>query len=382
MEIETYLENNTVVDAKTEGLLFRGFEKMLIGRPPLDAIYFTERICGICSTAHSIASAMALENALGVLPSEQGRYLRDFVHGCEFLQNHIRHFYQFTIPDFIKLPEVSPLFEGNGIDYRLPKDKNDVVAGHYFDSLEISRSAHEMLAILGGKAPHNHGVFVGGISAQATADKIIKLKSILSEISRFISTAMIPDVCEIAQYYKDYYSVGKGYGNLLSYGCFNNYKDIGTLYVNPMVYINGEFASFDPAGITEKSDYSWYLNSPEGHHYAKAAEEDLSKPNAYSWVKAPRYFGVPCEVGPLARMWLSGNYKNGISAMDRTVARVFEAKKVTEILEVLLESLIPGTSVQSEYTIPEHSGGAGLVDTTRGALGALAGNIGWPDINV
>lgn len=369
MEIETYLENNIVVDAKTEGLLFRGFEKMLVGRPPLDAVYFTERICGICSTAHSIASTMALENALGIVPSEQGRYLRDFVHGCEFLQNHIRHFYQYTVPDFIKLPEVSPLFEGNGTDYRLSKDKNDLIAGHYFDSLEISRSAHEMLAILGGKVPHNHGVFVGGISTQATTDKIIKMKSILSQISHFISSAMIPDVYEIARYYGEYYSIGMGYGNLLSYGCFNNYKDIGTLYVNPMVYVNGKFAPFDPKGVTERSDYAWYRDNPEeGHHYVKPQEEDFGKANAYSWVKAPRYFGVPCEGGPLARMWLSGNYKKGISTMDRTIARVLEAKKLTEILDTLLKNLIPGTSVQSEYTIPEHSGGAGLIDTTRGAL--------------
>lgn len=98
MEIQVDIENNQVVDAKTEGLMFRGFEKMLIGRSPFDAVYFTQRICGICSTAHSMASTLALEDAFGVVPSEQGRYLRDIMHGCEFLQNHIRHFYQYTIP--------------------------------------------------------------------------------------------------------------------------------------------------------------------------------------------------------------------------------------------------------------------------------------------
>ncbi len=105
MEIDADIDNNIVTDARTEGLLFRGFEKMLEGRNPFDAVYFTQRICGICSTAHSIASTLALEAALGVAVSQQGRYLRDIIHGCEFLQNHIRHFYQYTAPDFIKLPE-------------------------------------------------------------------------------------------------------------------------------------------------------------------------------------------------------------------------------------------------------------------------------------
>ncbi len=174
MEIQADVDNNQVVDAKTEGLLFRGFEKMLIGRNPLDAIYFTQRICGICSTAHSTASALALEDAMGIVPSEQGRYLRDIIHGCEFLQNHIRHFYQYTIPDFVKLPDDYPLFQAEHSDFRLPKEKNDKLVKDYFDSLDISKSAHEMLAVLGGKAQHNHGIFVGGITTQASTDKIIK----------------------------------------------------------------------------------------------------------------------------------------------------------------------------------------------------------------
>lgn len=74
------MQNNKVVDAKSSGLLFRGFEKMLLGRSPFDAIYFTERICGICSTAHSVTSTLALEDALKVHPNENGKMLRDIIH--------------------------------------------------------------------------------------------------------------------------------------------------------------------------------------------------------------------------------------------------------------------------------------------------------------
>ena len=384
MEIQADVENNRVVDAKTEGLLFRGFEKMLVGRNPFDAVYFTQRICGICSTAHSMASTLALEDAMGIAPSEQGRYLRDILHGCEFLQNHIRHFYQYTIPDFVKLPENYPLFKSEHTDYRLPKEKNDRLVKDYFASLDISRSAHEMLAVLGGKVPHNHGVFIGGITTQATTDKIIKIKSILNSIYQFINNSMLPDVYTISQYYSDYFAIGGGYGNLMSFGCFNGYKALGTLYVNPLVQTGGITSAFNPGSITEEIDYAWYkdrqnagkpLEADPGRMASSEAqcndqpEADMSKPQAYSWVKAPRYNKLPFETGPLARQWLSGEYRNGVSTMDRTIARVLEARRIAMVMNTLLENLIPGISVQNEYSIPETAVGKGLTDTTRGALG-------------
>lgn len=369
MKVDVTIENNIVIDARTSGLLFRGFEKMLVGRSPFDAVYFTQRICGICSTAHSIASTLALEDAMRITPSEQGRYLRDVIHGCEFLQNHIRHFYQYTIPDFVKLPEKFPLYETNHEDFRLPEKINNSIAEHYFKSLEFSRSAHEMLAVLGGKAPHNHGIFIGGITSQATTDKIIQIKSILSEITQFIENTMIPDVFIIAKYYGEYFKLGGGCGNLLSYGCFDNYEALGTLYVNPSVYVNGKTARFDPDSITEKIDYSWYKGMSTYKPEETVSDADMGGNKAYSWIKAPRYNGIPFEVGPLARQMLSGEYKNGISMMDRTIARVYEARKIAKVMDTLLQNIIPNVSIQNEYVLPQTSQGKGLIDTTRGALG-------------
>lgn len=360
MEIEADIEKHFVVDAKTKGLMFRGFEKMLLGRNPFDAVYFTQRICGICSTAHSMASSLALENAMNYIPTEQGRYLRDIIHGCEFLQNHIRHFYQYTLPDFVKLPEEYPMFKAHHNDYRLPKELNDKMVKDYFASLEISRSAHQMLAILGGKAPHNHGVFIGGITTKATIDKLISLKSILDNIEQFINETMILDVYKIAYYYSDYFNIGRGHGNLLSFGCFNNYKDLGTLYVEPLVYSNNRITTFYPDQISEENEFAWYDEKDE---------MDINKIKAYSWIKAPRYINTPYEVGPLARQWLCGDYRNGISVMDRMIARVLESKKIVIIMKELIQNLIPGVSVQEEYMVPKESIGRGIIDTTRGALG-------------
>lgn len=369
MEIDVTVENNQVVDAKTKGNLFRGFEQMLVGRSPFDSVYFTQRICGICSAAHSMASSLALEDALKIEPMEQGKYLRDIIHCCEFLQNHIRHFYQYTAPDFVKIDQNS-LFQADHDDFRLPKEINDRIARHYFESLTVSRLAHQMLAVLGGKAPHNHGVFIGGITTQATAEKVVHLDSILQKISAFIDEKMIPDVYDIARYYPEYFQLGIGYGNLLSYGSFNNYKELGTLYVDPLASTADGIQVFDESKIQEKIDYSYFTSMEKTNSPGDAAPvPDMDKKDAYSWVKAPRYNGLPFEVGPLARLTLSGSYNNGISAMDRTIARALETKKVAEVMKVLLQQIIPGVDVQKKYELPEIASGRGLVDTTRGALG-------------
>ena len=369
LEIDVRIENNIVVDAKTKGNLFRGFEQMLVGRSPFDAVYFTQRICGICSAAHSMASSLALEDALNIQPVEQGRYLRDIIHCCEFLQNHIRHFYQYTVPDFVKLNQ-NTLLETDHTDFRLPKAINDRIAQHYFDSLAISRLAHQMLAILGGKAPHNHGVFIGGITTKATAEQVVMMDSRLQKISAFIDEKMIPDVYDIAHYYPEYFKLGGGYGNLLSYGSFHHYKELGTLYTNPLVLTRKGVEVFDEHKIEEKVDYAYYKplkNIDEQHPVV--SEPDMDKKEAYSWVKAPRYNGLPFEVGPLARLILSGNYINRMSAMDRTIARALEAKKIADIMKILLKQIIPGVEMQQQYELPISASGRGLVDTTRGALG-------------
>ncbi|HWI51482.1 MAG TPA: nickel-dependent hydrogenase large subunit [Symbiobacteriaceae bacterium] len=369
MEIDVTLDAGAVVDAKTRGSFFRGFEQIMVGRNPFDAIYLTQRICGICSSAHSVASAVALESALGVQVTEQGRYLRDIIHGCEYLQNHIRHFYQYTLPDYVRLPAVSGAFVADHGDYRLPGALNEELAAHYFAALPVSRLAHQMLAVMGGKAPHNHGVFVGGVSRSPTVDQIVTMKSLLQEITAFISETMVPDAQALGRYYEDYFAMGRGPGNLLSYGAFDRYGQLGTLYVDPLVSLNGRVEPFRPERITEAIDYAWYQGKRSYTPFETISEPDLHKEGAYSWVKAPRYDGVPCEVGPLARLWLCGEYRNGISAMDRTIARALEARKIAGILATLLDHVRPGLHLQQEWQLPDKAMGAGLVDTTRGALG-------------
>lgn len=355
LEIQVIVENNVITSAKSDGMMFRGFEKMLRGRSPLDSIYFTQRICGICSTAHGMASALALENALSVIPDKNEAILRDILHGCEFLQNHIRHFYQFTLPDFIKDIGVSPVYDVGHNDFRIPKEINDKIASHYATSIEYGRDAHEMLAVLGGKAPHNHGIAMGGVNCDIDSYKIAKLKSLLDKIQDFVKNVMLEDINIIASYYKDYFKNGIGYGNFMSYGLYDDQ------YVKPSVLINGTKKGFDSQYINESIYSSWYSSPYEG---------DPDKQSAYSWIKAPRYQENAVEVGPLARMILSGEYNNGVSTMDRTIARVLETEKVCEILQNKLNQVELKPPTPKKREVPNGTFvGKGLIDTLRGSLG-------------
>lgn len=370
LETKVEVYDNTITNAETSGLLFRGFEKMLKSRQPLDAVYFTERICGICSTAHAMASTMALEDILKVQVNLNDLYMRDLIHGFEFIQNHLRQFYNLTVPSYVKMPEVSPLYSNQYSDYRIPKSKNEIIENHSIESIKYSRLAHEGLAVLGGKAPHSHGIFVGGVTVNIDSYKLEKVKSIISQLKEFINI-MLEDVETISKYYEDYFKMGETYNNFMSYGVFNHYVDPEISYVKAGVIIKGNKEKFDKNKITENILHSWYVSDKQNEVPSESTvdEIDLDKKEAYSFIKSPNYDGYSMEVGPLARLKLSGEYNGGSSCMDRNIARVLETKKIIGIMEQLAKRIKLFSSSQKIYDIPQEGFGAGLTDTTRGALG-------------
>ncbi len=360
LEIKVEVEHNTINSAQARGLLYRGFEPMLKGRQPLDAIYFTERICGICSAAHSYASALALDQALNLRLSQNDKYIREIIHGFEFIQNHLRHFYIMLMPDFVKITSPAIANSRQYINFRLPEEVNRLLEEHYAMSYQYAMLAHEGQAVLAGKAPHNHGIFTGGVTTDLTSYKIVKVKSIINKIQSFVDTAMREDVDILAYYYPDYFKMGMSYPNFMSYGVFDN-AEADISYVNPGVLVNGILYDFRPEYISQQIKYSWFVNDTTD-------ELNLQKEDAYTFIKAPRYNGLPMEVGPLARMLISGIYKGGHSCMDRIIARVLETSKILTIMSKLADLINPLPNGQREYLLPEVSEGEGFIDTTRGSL--------------
>ncbi len=394
LKVEVKIDGGKVVDAHTSGMLFRGYERILMDRDPRDAVPITQRACGVCPTSHGITSAQCLDNAFKVTPTDNGRILRNLIQGSNFIQSHILHFYHLTALDYVKGPDASPFiprFEG---DYRLSKKVNDKAVADYVKALEMRMKAHEMSAIFSGKMPHQATVVVGGVGVIPTKEAIALFSKYLKELRGFIDNVYLPDVIAVAEAYKDYFTIGAGCKNLLSYGVFD-------LDSNPDVskrkrllvmgcYTDGKVNALSSKKITEDVKSSWY-KSPSGLHPSQGkTQPDYKKEGAYSWIKSPRYDGKVHEVGPLARMGVThlsnanqkvsklitdtlNHFKADVTALfsvlGRHAARALECKVIADEMENWLKEIKIGQPVCKETKVPKKAKGMGLWEAPRGALG-------------
>jgi hydrogenase large subunit len=369
-DLEIKVENGEIKDAFSGGIFFRGFEEILKGRDPRDAGYLTERICGICSTAHSMASARAMEAALKIKIPRNAVLLRNLIFGADLLQNHIRHFYLLSVLDYAKGPDRPPFIPRYEGDYRLSSGETESIMNNYRQHFEPARLTHEMVTVFGGKAPHQHGIVAGGVTSVPTVDKIQKFLGMLNVVSEFISDRMIPDAEMLADKYSDYYKIGRGYGNLISFGNFELPGQPDKFVIPFGVYAGEKVEKFDQGKILEHVHNSWYAQEKPLNPAQGETEPEPDIKDAYSWVKAPRYEGKPFETGPLAHLWMKGDYRRGISTMDRIMARALEAQMVSRLMEDWAKELEVGKPVYEPFKMPDRTvEGVGYTGAMRGALG-------------
>ena len=377
--VDTVGRDLQVVDAKSAGTMFRGFEIILAGRDPRDAAQYTQRICGVCPVSHAMASCLNLDSAFEVTPPDNGRILRNLVLGANFIQSHVLHFYHLSVLDYIDttgLLDMSPWTPRYVTSDMVTGSTAAALVNNYLTALEMRRKAHQMGAIFGGKLPCTGSFVVGGLTEVVTAEKVADFRALLTEIQSFIDNIYIPDATTLASLFPSYYGIGAGYGNLLAYGVFDLDSSGTSKLLGPGRYTDGASYSVDPAQITEYVKYAWYTPASGNKNPAEGVTEpDAEKLDAYSWLKAPRYADKPHELGPLARMWVNGQYTNGISALDRIVARAEEAKLIADAMDGWLDELTPGAATYATSTIPEQATSVGLTEAPRGALGH------WMDID-
>ncbi|MGA1979935.1 MAG: nickel-dependent hydrogenase large subunit [Sedimentisphaerales bacterium] len=394
MAVEAVIDGGVVKEAKSAGTLFRGFEIILRGRDPRDANQLTQRICGVCPIAHATASAFCIDEAFGLTDKipDNAKLIRALIFGSNFLQSHILHFYHLAALDYVDaagavgdLAPFLPRYEG---DYRISGQANAELVNHYLKALDIRRKCHEMLSIFGGKMPHNVGIVPGGVTEKPTEDKITNFLWRLNEIRDFVDNTYIPDVIAVAKAYSDYFEVGKGCKRLLTYGGFD--LPTGRLFKAGVISPDLQHKPFAKENITEDVKHSWYADSDSGKNPVQGeTRPELRKKEAYSFLKAPRYKGEVCEVGPLARMVsnyvqadsrtkelvdsLLGQFGLGVDALfsvlGRHAARALEAKLVGDAMVDWLQVLKPNEPVIVENQVPETGEGAGLTEAARGSVG-------------
>jgi hydrogenase large subunit len=372
ISVERDDQNGRVTSAQSSGMLFRGFEILLRGKDPRDAVHVTQRVCGVCPVNHAMASALAIEAAAGLKVTDNARIIRNLILGADFIHSHILHFYHLALLSYIKGPAMPPWTPGYEVDMRFDAAQNQRLVDHYVQALAVRRQAHEMGAIFGGKLPHTVGYEYGGVTAVPDSSMLTRFRNYLDSIISFVDNVYLADVQLLAQIYADYYEIGRGYGNLFAFGVFDLDRD-GSSKLLPRGRVANGSASvqgIDLKAIVEQTEYSWYSNSSAGLNPGQGeTTPEPGKAGAYSWLKAPRYNGVPYEAGPLARMWMSGDYRRGISVMDRHMARALETSQIAHAMRDWLGLINLSAACFTPANVPTSGTGVGLTEAPRGALG-------------
>jgi [NiFe] hydrogenase large subunit/hydrogenase large subunit len=314
LRIEAEVDRGAVQDAWSSSTMFRGIEIILKGRDPRDAWAFTQRICGVCTTVHAIASIRAVENAIGASPPPNARLLRNLIIGAQAVQDHVIHFYHLHALDWVDIvsalsadpvktsslaesisdwPLSSPKYFTGVRDrlkgfvdrgqlgpfanaywghpaYKLPPEANLMAVAHYLEALDWQREFIKMHAVLGGKNPHLQSFLVGGMATPVDPDSqaalnmgtIAALKQFVANATDFVTRVYIPDLLAVASFYKDWAGHGRGIGNYLAYG---EYPDDDT--ENPTRFLPrgiirtrdlSKVETFDHTKVTEYVAHSWY----------------------------------------------------------------------------------------------------------------------------
>ncbi len=472
LRIEAQVDGGRIVDAWSSATMWRGFERILKGRDPRDAWLFTQRVCGVCTTVHALASVRAVEGALGITPPLNAQLIRNLIALSQFVQDHVTHFYQLHALDWVDVvsaldadpkataalasslsayprsgeshfaavrDRLRTFVEGGRLGpfangywghpaYRLPPEANLLAVSHYLDALDFQRDYLRVHALLGGKNPHLQTYLVGGMAvpidpnsqAALNAGTLGQIRGFLRRGLEFVAQAYIPDLLAVASFYPEWAGIGEGVGNYLACGDFplgreNPDQRPENLYLPRGIVIGKDLSRvhpLDPEKVEEYVAHSWYRYE-EGddaglHPFRGQTEPNYTGPRPpyerldvegkYSWLKAPRYDGMPMEVGPLARMVVA--YASGhervrelvddflgrlglgpealFSTLGRTAARGIETQVLAEHSLEVLERLIANVGagdwethdgrLWNPSTWPSRARGYGWHEAPRGAL--------------
>lgn len=310
---------------------------------------------------------------------------------------------------------------------KLPAEVNLLAVAHYLEALEWQKEIVKVHTIFGGKNPHPN-YLVGGMACAIntqtagglTAERLAYVGQLLQDGKEFIEQVYIPDLLAIASFYKDWAGIGKGFGNYMSYGDFptNGYADMAGFKFPQGVILDRDLSKVHDVDhrsseqIEEFVNNSWYNYSDgddKGKHpwdgetnikYSgpKPPYDFLNVEEKYSFVKTPRWKGMPMEVGPLARLLVGYGRGNKeiqeavnaalahlnvpvdalFSTLGRTAARGIETQLVAnwtmEFYDTLMNNIKNGDERMANMdnwepsSWPKEAKGVGFCEAPRGAL--------------
>jgi hydrogenase large subunit len=319
LRVEAMLDDSgTVKEAMSSGTMWRGIETILKGRDPREAWAFVERICGVCTTVHALASVRAVENAVGITIPKNAEIIRNIMYLTQTVQDHVIHFYHLHALDWVDVvsalkanpaataalaQKVSPSWPLSSTGYfsdiqgtvkkfvesgqlgifqnaywghpayKLPPEANLMAVAHYLEALKWQKEIIKIHTIFGGKNPHPN-YLVGGVASpiNMNGDNAINMeqlnvvKDLIAQAQTIVSQLYVPDLLAIASFYPEWTTIGGGLGNFMVYGDLpqNGIGDVSKFRIPRGVILNKNVAEIlpldhtDPSQIQEQIAHSWY----------------------------------------------------------------------------------------------------------------------------
>jgi quinone-reactive Ni/Fe-hydrogenase large chain len=301
--------------------------------------------------------------------------------------------------------------------YHLTPEQNLIALSHYLECLRIQRVAAQTMAIFGGKNPHPQSLTVGGVTCVMDILNPSRLGEYMvkfQEVAEFVNRAYYPDLLMAGGAYAKEPSVlgDVGVANLFTYKEFQ-YSANEFLFDSGII-LNGDLSKIhdlDESKITEEATHSWYKNDAPLHPYDGEQEPNytgfvdgenidgkgeavttkvFNTQGKYSWIKAPRYNGMPMQVGPLANIVV--NFAKGnkfvvpvvekflkdtglpleavLSTLGRTATRMIEAKVIADNGLLAFNNLIANIKSGDTQTCAKY-----VIDKDKEYRGRYIGHV-------
>ncbi len=413
LEVQVEIEDGVVLDARCSGTMYRGIEKILVGRGALDGLVITPRICGICTTGHLMAAARALDMITGMtLPPDAVR-ARNLALMTEHIQSDLRHGFLMFAVDFC-----SPVYKNHVLFEEAVRRYEPFKGKTVIEVIKETKKVLQIIAIIGGQWPHSSYMVPGGIASIPSDGDLLQCRLLLRQyrswyerrvlgctLERWADVRSGTDLdawLEESDAHREsdlgFYirfareigldKIGRAHDSFISLGSLDLPE--GTQVQGPRgggSFIPAGFAQdahtyqFDQGKISEHVACSWFVDYEGGRHPSQGETRPYAtghEGKKYSWAKAPRYDGSPAETGPLAEMVVSGNplfvdlVADGANVFVRQLARLVRPASLMPAMETWLsETNGDGKFYESpDQPFDEIEGeGFGLTQASRGALG-------------
>ncbi|MCJ2182816.1 nickel-dependent hydrogenase large subunit [Novosphingobium sp. 1949] len=397
-DLEVRLETSaeTVVRAEVSSPLYRGFERMLVGKGVPDALVYAPRICGICSVSQSVAAAYALAGlAPGRVPPA-GRHAVNLIHAVENLADHFTHFHLFFMPDFAR-----PIYADEAWYPQVAERFTAIRGSATRDALPARAAWMEIMGVLAGKWPHTLSIQPGGSTRAISRAEKVRVLALVRGFRRYLETTLLGDALEavaaldsgdalhawsqgrkgdFAQFLAisralGLSALGRTRGAHMSFGAYQD-RAGGHLCARG-TWVAGAAQPLETGAIAEDVSHAWYAEAggkPQGP-LRDAPAPDLRNQEAYSWCKAPRLGGQVVEVGALSRQLVAGHpllsdlALRGANVEARVVARMVELARVVPAMERWIAAIDPDEPFIDPAALLPDGEGAGLTEAARGSLG-------------